>query len=412
MTNTPASTDLNWTIGFEIENTPDILRVNVGSSILLGRTAQAESQIVDLSVYGATELGVSRKHAMIKWEGPHLMIYDMASGNGTVLNETRLQPNIGYRLKDGDKLYLGHMPIKIHLNNDLGQSSIRARRIEFDLQQAPMMGRGQRILLVEDEAGLSALYRTTLENAGYSVQVCRDVVSAMRSLGQMTPSLILLDILLHGVHGLELCRYVRRDVDGPEIPIIVLSALNEPETIKAAMDTGVDVYMTKPVNVRELSRVVSAIIYKQEVENPTMQTKQLRGTASLEYIAAQPRKDIVILFVEGYRDPIASVVQPQVTLGRQVVNNQRSHLDLESYGAFDKGVSRVHARIRRNGEQFFVEDMESSNGTFVNGIALKHEESHPIKNGDEIRLGELRMHIYMLADTADLDVDEAQELEG
>jgi len=138
-----------------------------------------------------------------------------------------------------------------------------------------------------------------------------------------------------------------------------------------------------------------------------MQTKQLRGTASLDYIAAQPRKDTVIIFVEGYRDPIGTVIQPQVTLGRQVGTNQRSHVDLEPYGAFDKGVSRVHARIRRNGDRFYAEDMESSNGTFVNGTGLNKGESKLIKNGDELRLGELRMHVYMLADTDDLAADQA-----
>ncbi|HLY25487.1 MAG TPA: FHA domain-containing protein [Aggregatilineales bacterium] len=408
MVNESPTTDLNWTIGLQFENNPEILRISIKNEVLLGRTSQAESAVVDLSEYGATDQGVSRKHAMIKWEGPHLMLYDMGSGNGTILNDTRLQPNIGYRLKDGDQLYLGHMPVKVHLNNDLGKSSIRARRIEFDVQNAPLMGRGQRVLLVEDEPGISALYRATLEGAGFTVQICRDVVSAMRALGQSTPSLILLDILLPGVHGLELCRYVRRDADGPEIPIVVVSALTDPETIKTAMDTGVDVYMSKPVNVRELVRVVAAIIYKQEVENPSMQTKQLRGTASLEFISAQPRKDTVIIFVEGYRDPIGTVIQPQVTLGRQVAANQRSHVDLESYGAFDKGVSRVHARIRRNGDRFFVEDMESSNGTFVNGSGLNKGESKAIKNGDELRLGELRMHVYMLADTDNLTEDQVQ----
>src|SRR5258708_1631697 len=407
MGNVSPTTDLNWTICLQFENTPEILRVAIKNEVILGRAAQAEGQIVDLSNYGGTDMGVSRKHAVVKWEGPNLMIYDMGSGNGTVLNDTRLQPNIGYRLKDGDQLYLGHMPIKIHLNNDLGQSSIRARRIEFDVQNVPLMGRGQRILIVEDESGISALFRATLESAGFTVQVCRDVVAAMRALGQGTPALILLDILLPGVHGLELCRYVRRDAEGPDIPIIVVSALTDPETIKTAMDTGVNVYMSKPVNVRELARVVGAIIYKQEVENPTMQTKQLRGTASLDYIAAQPRKDTVIIFVEGYRDPIGTVIQPQITLGRQVGTNQRSHVDLESYGAFDKGVSRVHARIRRNGDRFFVEDMESSNGTFINGTGLNKDESKLIKNGDELRLGELRMHVYMLAATDHLSSDPA-----
>src|SRR5262249_2944647 len=219
-----------------------------------------------------------------------------------------------------------------------------------------------------------------------------------RALNSVTPVLILLDIMLPGVHGLELCRYVRRDAEGPTIPIVVVSALTDPETIKMAIENGVDIYMGKPVNIKELNRVALAIVHKHEMENPTMQTKQLQGTASLDAIAGESRNDTIIIFVEGHREPIGAVVQPQLTLGRQASGTQsRSHVDLESFGAFDKGVSRIHARIKRSKEGFVVEDLGSSNGTFVNGKALKSHEEVPLTNGNELRLGELRMHVYLLA---------------
>src|SRR5258708_26926654 len=138
----------------------------------------------------------------------------------------------------------------------------------------------------------------------------------MRALNQVTPSLILLDIMLPGVHGLELCRYIRRDVDAPTVPIIVVSALSDAETVKVAIDTGVDVYMGKPINVRELALIVASVIHKQEVENPILQTKQLLDNAALDYIAGAPRNDTIIIFVEVHREPIAAVVSPQVILGR------------------------------------------------------------------------------------------------
>src|SRR5579859_1262575 len=135
--NTTSTTNSNWTLGLQFESSAEILRVPIESEIILGRSPEAGTQAIDLSPYGASEMGVSRRHATIKWEGTHLMICDMDSGNGTILNDTRLQPNVGYQLKDGDRLYLGHMPIKVHLNYDLGKSSIRARRIEFDVQNIP-----------------------------------------------------------------------------------------------------------------------------------------------------------------------------------------------------------------------------------------------------------------------------------
>src|SRR5258708_32336262 len=105
----------------------------------------------------------------------------------------------------------------------------------------------------------------------------------MRALNQVTPSLILLDIMLPGVHGLELCRYIRRDVDAPTVPIIVVSALSDAETVKVAIDTGVDVYMGKPINVGELALVGASVEHKQQFANPSLQTERLPGVAALDY---------------------------------------------------------------------------------------------------------------------------------
>src|SRR5258706_2872234 len=395
----------DWTIELICETSDKIIRLPIDSELILGRTdlERKTPNLFDLSVYGAADYGVSRRHAAIRWEGPQLFIYDLSSDNGTVLNGTRLNANVGHLLREGDKLYLGHLGITLHLNTSYGQSSIRGRRIDFDPRAAPLTGHGQRVLLVEDDVALSDLYKLTLEGAGFGVQTCRDVVSAMRALNQVTPSLILLDIMLPGVHGLELCRYIRRDVDAPTVPIIVVSALSDAETVNLAIDTGVDVYMGKPINVRELALVVASVIHKQEVENPSLQTKQLRGTAALDYIAGAPRNDTIIIFVEGHREPIGAVVSPQVMLGRQGGKTNRTYIDLGSHGSFDKGGSRNHASIKQVNKRFMIEDMGSSNGTFVNGRGLKPHEVYPITNGDEVRLGELRMHVYLLADTGQLN---------
>src|SRR5262249_13973130 len=98
-------------------------------------------------------------------------------------------------------------------------------------------------------------------------------------------------------------------------------------------------------------------------------------------------------------EPIALTIDNYVVLGRrlQPVPNQPSRvIDFDSLGAFDKGVSRTHARIIRQNNKFLIEDLGSSNGTFVNGHSLRPQQPVPLKNGDEIRLGELRMGIYVL----------------
>src|SRR5688572_26243338 len=158
-----SSQNTDWAIEFTFEDGQK-LQVPIESQVMLGRSdgTQSSSPLLDLIPYGADKLGVSRKHASIRWQGPNLYIYDMDSANGTVLNGTRLQANIGYRLNDGDSLTLGHMATQIKLNTEAGHSSIRARRTEFDMQNIPLMGRGQRILIVEDDPSISQLYKSAL----------------------------------------------------------------------------------------------------------------------------------------------------------------------------------------------------------------------------------------------------------
>jgi len=395
----------NWTIEFHFENVNQKLRLAVDEEIVLGRrdSAHSDSDLIDLLPFGAGEFGTSRRHAALRWQSGTLCIVDLNSANGTALNGLRIEPGIANRLSEGDQLHLGHLAVKVHLNELFTQTTVQARRVDVDNRYVPSAGKGQRILIVEDDPALSELYKIALERAGFTVQVSRDVISAMRVLNQFTPALIVLDMMLPGVQGLELARYIRRDSNGPAIPIIVSSALNDPQTIKQAMEDGVDVYLTKPPNLKELVHIVSQVIERNERTNPSMHTKQLRGTAALDSIAATPRNDTIVIFVEDRREPLAALVQPSITLGRRLTGSAaRAHVDLEDLQAFDRGVSRVHARITRNNHTFTLTDLGSSNGTFLNGKNLKPNEEFPIANGDEVRLGEMKLRVYMLGDTKDL----------
>ena len=399
MANVPTN---DWTIEFNFAHSSETVRIYIKTELLLGRIEPTQAIFggLDLTPYQGTELGVSRRHAMIQWQGNHLVLLDLGSDNGTIVNGTRLQANTAVRIADGDTVYLGHLKMTVHMNTDYGLSTIKAKRVELNLLQPPTKGKGQRVLIVEDDVQISKLYQTVLENEGFTVQVCRDVVSAIRILNHNTPTLIVLDIRLPGVHGLELCRYVRRDTEIPTIPIVVSSALTDEESVQQAMAAGADLFLAKPLNIKELVRVVAALVEKHELENPAMHTKKLAGTASLDFVAAASRNDTIIIFVDGQREPLGTVIEKEITIGRGNPGAApRSYLDLGQYGAFDKGVSRLHARLRRQDKSFVIEDLDSANGTFVNGHSLANQEAYPLKNGDEIRLGDLRMHIYLLAET-------------
>jgi two-component system KDP operon response regulator KdpE len=108
---------------------------------------------------------------------------------------------------------------------------------------------GPRILVVEDEAQLRFWLRRNLEQAGYNVRDVDDGAGAIRELAGFKPDVILLDLMLPDMNGVEVCREVRLD---HETPIVVLSALGEEKTKVEALDKGADDYLTKPFGMDEL----------------------------------------------------------------------------------------------------------------------------------------------------------------
>lgn len=392
---------IDWDVTFKFEELNQTIVLMVEHELLLGRTpnGKAEMPAADLSTYNAIDMGVSRRHGILTNQGENVSYTDLGSENGSVLNGQRMTPREPTRLQTGDILYLGHLKTQVTVKSRPRKTSIMAARPELSFDGAQVQGHGQRILVVEDDAGVADMYRLALERSGYTVQIAREMVSAIRALNHVTPNAIVLDVMLPGIRGLELARYVRRDTECPDIPIVVTSALTTPEAVKNGMDSGVDVYMGKPLDWRELSRVIGTLVQHSEAVNPMIHTKKLAGTARLNFIPATTRQDTIVMFFDTQREPLTAVVQPEVTLGRQNPGGTERYVDLESYNAFERGVSRIHVKIKRIGTEFEVEDLASANGTYINGFSIAPHKPHPLKNGDEVRMGDLRMHVYFLSET-------------
>ncbi len=103
------------------------------------------------------------------------------------------------------------------------------------------------------------------------------------------------------------------------------------------------------------------------------------------------------MFIGNHHSPLVARVDPQITLGRNAPEDGGgTHIDLTPYDAYKKGVSRVHIAIRRTGENFEIEDLNSANGTFINAYSLAPHEHYPLKNGDIVRLGRLPIQMFFL----------------
>jgi two-component system KDP operon response regulator KdpE len=127
-----------------------------------------------------------------------------------------------------------------------------------------------RILIVDDERQISRVLRTSLQSHGYDVQVAQDGLEAFAMFEQEAPDLIITDLSMPNMDGLELTRAVRRVSD---TPIIVLSVREQEATKIAALDSGADDYVTKPFGVPELMARVRAQLrrnVKDEAESASL----------------------------------------------------------------------------------------------------------------------------------------------
>jgi len=125
-----------------------------------------------------------------------------------------------------------------------------------------------RILIVDDERQITRVLRTSLQSSGYEVTVANNGLEAFDLFAAVKPDLIITDLAMPEMNGLELTRAIRRLA---ETPIIVLS-VREQETMKvAALDEGADDYVTKPFSMPELLARVRANLRKTAREEPQQQ---------------------------------------------------------------------------------------------------------------------------------------------
>lgn len=116
------------------------------------------------------------------------------------------------------------------------------------------------ILLVEDEADLVELLRYNLEAEGFGVAAAEDADEAMLRISERKPDIILLDWMLPGTSGIEICRRLRARPETASVPIIMVTARGEEEERVRGLATGADDYMVKPFSIPELLARINALL--------------------------------------------------------------------------------------------------------------------------------------------------------
>jgi DNA-binding response OmpR family regulator len=135
-----------------------------------------------------------------------------------------------------------------------------------------MATKAQSVLVVEDETSIASFVALYLKNAGYGIRTVGTGQEALDSLSHERPDLIVLDLMLPDLDGLEVCKRVRQSSD---VPILMLTARDEDVDKIIGLEVGADDYLTKPFNPRELVARVKSILRRSVPERRELQTRQI-----------------------------------------------------------------------------------------------------------------------------------------
>ena len=123
----------------------------------------------------------------------------------------------------------------------------------------------QRILVVDDEAPIRALLAALLEDKGYEVLTAADGEEAIVSAITNHPDLILLDVCMPHMDGMQACAKLRKNLVTRDIPVIFLTAFNSDERLEQAIDMGANDFLGKPVNAVELNVRIQAMLQTHSI---------------------------------------------------------------------------------------------------------------------------------------------------
>jgi DNA-binding response OmpR family regulator len=211
-----------------------------------------------------------------------------------------------------------------------------------------------RILLVDDEQNIRELAALYLEKEGFAVDFAADGREAIQRFQQVQPNLVLLDVMMPGMDGFEVCRELRRDSD---VPVLMLTARSEDVDKIVGLELGADDYMTKPFNPRELVARVKAILRRYDSGNRPKNTIAV-GNLFVDKARREARigDDMLNLRTKEFDLLVAFAENPGIALTRDQL--------LESVWGYDyAGETRTvdvhvqHLRSKLNGAGVQIETL-------------------------------------------------------
>ena len=212
-----------------------------------------------------------------------------------------------------------------------------------------------RVLLIEDEEDIASLIKLQSEISGYKLSVAVDGLNGYELVEKEKPDLVVLDLMLPGQNGLDVCRKIKSHVDLKHIPIIMISAKSEETDVVLGLELGADDYVTKPFSPRILfSRIKAVMRRNNETEKPDQVISFGDFTIELEKYLLKKRDKPISLTLSEFG------ILRRLLLNRGKVLTRNQLLDdLQSDDAFvvDRNIDVHIAALRKKlGPRFdFIE---------------------------------------------------------
>jgi CheY-like chemotaxis protein len=253
----PLDSVVPWVVELRVIGSASVLQLQLKEPVVMGRKErQGQGVHIDLEPHNGYTLGVSRRHAMISTHGNRVSICDLNSSNGTYLNGGRLEPGRDYRLRHGDHLHLGKLELRVGfvvMPTSLGEQGNTHAAI-------PVIGSGQRVLIVDDDIEVAGAVASALQRAGFQTCIVTTVTEALTQIEDELPHIIALELMLPDRSGLDLVREIREREDGHQLRLVVISSVIGGYQMRQAIDAGVDMFLLKPVGIDELIRGFDGLV--------------------------------------------------------------------------------------------------------------------------------------------------------
>ena len=232
-----------------------------------------------------------------------------------------------------------------------------------------MNGQAGRVLVVDDDETVRDVVRRYLEVAGFTVDMAGDGAEGLAKFAAGSPDLVVLDVMMPGLNGLEVCKRLRQV---SQVPIVMLTALGEEEDRIAGLELGADDYVTKPFSPKELSLRVASVLRRARMPQPSMAAELVDGNLRLQMTARQATLDGAELPLTTREFDLLAFF-----LAHPGVAYSRADLLVKVWGWDFGDQSTVTVHVRRLREKIERDPAKPTRVATVWGVGYRYDREQP-----------------------------------